>query len=192
MATAVKRLGFSALRCTYRSIPQRRTQPLLTPFRSFTTAIGYRDEAQDPPSRPPPPTTFAASLHPDDRVFYDSLSPEDRQEFERNARSLEEHMTSSRVESDLSAEVSHAAHTAANELYEPEYQEPKPKPGFLSMGEVDEFEQEEDPVWNNDDITSLAHGELEQHRELRDYARIAAWEMPLLSSTSHQTSSLAS
>lgn len=41
-------------------------------------------------------------------------------------------------------------------------------------GEEDEFEE--------DDISSLGHGELEQHREMRDYARIAAWEMPLLSS----------
>lgn len=91
-------------------------------------------------------------------------------------------MTSSQVESDLSAEASLAAHEISQELYEPEEQEAKPKPGFLSMGELDEFEQEEDPVWKNDDITSLAHGELEQHRELRAYARIAAWEMPLLSS----------
>lgn len=197
MAAAVKRLGFSALRSTRRSIPQRKVQQLTTPFRSFTTTTSHRDDRDDRdddeddrPSKssrspqPSKPTTFAESLHPDDSIFYDSLSPEDRQEFQRNARELEEHMTSPRVESDLSAEVSLAAHEAIQELYEPEVPEPKPKPGFLSMGELDEFEQEEDPVWKNDDITSLAHGELEQHRELRTYARIAAWEMPLLSSTS--------
>lgn len=184
MATALKRLGFAPLRCTCRTLPRRRTQPLTTPFRSFTTTIGYRDEDDDEvrPSRPSPPVTFAASLHPDDRIFYDSLSPSDRQEFERNARQLEEHMTSPGVESDLSAEVSSAIQTAAEELYEPEYQEAKPKPGLLAMGDVDELDQAEDDVWANDDMTSLAHGELEQHRELRDYARIAAWEMPLLSS----------
>ncbi|KAI4122005.1 MAG: hypothetical protein LQ347_006664, partial [Umbilicaria vellea] len=195
MATAVKRLGFSSLRCTYRSIPQRRTQPPIWPLRSFTSTISHRDDDDDDyddddedrpskhsrPSEPSKPITFAASLHPDDRLFYDSLSHEDRQEYERNARELEVHMTSSPVESVLSAEVSLAAQEVAQELYEPEVQEPKPKPGFLSLGEVDEFEQEEDPVWKNDDITSLAHGELEQHRELRTYARIAAWEMPLLS-----------
>ncbi|KAI1473491.1 hypothetical protein K445DRAFT_316801 [Daldinia sp. EC12] len=37
----------------------------------------------------------------------------------------------------------------------------------------DEFEE--------DDIMSLAHGKLEEYREQREYARIAAWEMPLLS-----------
>ena len=41
------------------------------------------------------------------------------------------------------------------------------------LGE-DDFEE--------DDILSMGHGKLEEHRELREYARIAIWEMPLLSS----------
>ncbi|KAI1260977.1 mitochondrial ribosomal subunit protein-domain-containing protein [Xylariaceae sp. FL1019] len=41
---------------------------------------------------------------------------------------------------------------------------------------------EEDPDdFNEDDITSLAHGKFEEFREYREYARIAAWQMPLLS-----------
>lgn len=51
------------------------------------------------------------------------------------------------------------------------------------MGEIDEQGSGEDDEFDGDDITSIAHGELEQHREIRDYARIAAWEMPMLSST---------
>ncbi|KAF8252322.1 hypothetical protein K440DRAFT_504399, partial [Wilcoxina mikolae CBS 423.85] len=35
--------------------------------------------------------------------------------------------------------------------------------------------------WELDGLTSMAHGELDQHREARHYARIAAYEMPLLS-----------
>jgi small subunit ribosomal protein S35 len=58
----------------------------------------------------------------------------------------------------------------------------KPKAGALNMG-VDPSEYpEEDPEFEEDDITSLAHGQLEQHREYRHYARLAAWEMPLLTS----------
>ncbi|KAF8470209.1 mitochondrial ribosomal subunit protein-domain-containing protein, partial [Kalaharituber pfeilii] len=34
--------------------------------------------------------------------------------------------------------------------------------------------------WTFDDISSAGHDELEQHREARHYARIAAYEMPLL------------
>ena len=33
-----------------------------------------------------------------------------------------------------------------------------------------------------EDLSSLAHRELEQHRELREMVRLAAWEMPLLAS----------
>lgn len=49
---------------------------------------------------------------------------------------------------------------------------------------VPEYEYEEEPdedrPWEFSDISSLAHGELEQHREARHYARIAAYEMPRL------------
>lgn len=38
-----------------------------------------------------------------------------------------------------------------------------------------------DDVFGEDDMTSMAHAELEEHRELREYARIAAWDMPSLS-----------
>ncbi|KAF2458480.1 mitochondrial ribosomal subunit protein-domain-containing protein [Lineolata rhizophorae] len=41
----------------------------------------------------------------------------------------------------------------------------------------DEFE---DDAFDHDDISSLAHGELERQREVRELMRVAAWEMPLL------------
>ncbi|KAI4600785.1 37S ribosomal protein S24, mitochondrial [Pestalotiopsis sp. 9143b] len=47
-------------------------------------------------------------------------------------------------------------------------------PDYLTE-DIDEEDFEED------DIMSLAHGKLEEHREYREYARIAAWQMPLLS-----------
>jgi hypothetical protein len=31
-------------------------------------------------------------------------------------------------------------------------------------------------------MTTLAHQEMELHREMREYARITAWDMPMLSS----------
>jgi len=58
--------------------------------------------------------------------------------------------------------------------------------GFWANEEDDEFAQTEDgdDVFHDDEMTSMAHAELELHREVREYARIAAWDMPLLSSTS--------
>lgn len=37
-----------------------------------------------------------------------------------------------------------------------------------------------EPDFQPDDIMSNAHGELEQHRELREFYRLIAWDMPLL------------
>ena len=52
------------------------------------------------------------------------------------------------------------------------------KPGFWNY-ESDE-DLGEDEVFQGDDLSSMGHGELELHREIREYSRYAAWEMPLL------------
>jgi hypothetical protein len=57
----------------------------------------------------------------------------------------------------------------------------KEKPGFFNYGEEGQ-DIGEDEEFQGDDISSLGHGELEQHRELREYARLAAWELPMLHS----------
>ncbi|KAI0024231.1 hypothetical protein F4780DRAFT_776056 [Xylariomycetidae sp. FL0641] len=43
---------------------------------------------------------------------------------------------------------------------------------------TDELNEDE---FEEDDITAIAHGKLEEYRDQREYARIAAWQMPLLS-----------
>lgn len=55
------------------------------------------------------------------------------------------------------------------------------KSGFWAEGE-ESMGADED--YFGDDITSHGHGELQKHRELREYARLIAWELPLLSRTS--------
>ncbi|KAF2626266.1 hypothetical protein BU25DRAFT_492385 [Macroventuria anomochaeta] len=52
------------------------------------------------------------------------------------------------------------------------------KTGFWAEGE-ESMGPDED--YFGDDITSHGHGELQKHRELREYARLIAWELPLLS-----------
>ncbi|KAI0999641.1 hypothetical protein K3495_g8556 [Podosphaera aphanis] len=56
----------------------------------------------------------------------------------------------------------------------------KLKQTFMNMGESEPWEDEGMLPDDEDDIPSLGHGELELHRELRHYSRLAAWEMPLL------------
>lgn len=42
--------------------------------------------------------------------------------------------------------------------------------------------ENDDEQFEEDDITSIGHAKFEEFREQREYARIAAWQMPLLSS----------
>ena len=106
---------------------------------------------------------------------------------EEVARELDDYMTSPKVEADLTGEASQAAYDVTSKFPQtgaaPDYTE-RIKPGLMAMGEVDPQDSGEDEEFEGDDISSLAHGELEQHREMREYARIAAWEMPLLTSMS--------
>ena len=60
----------------------------------------------------------------------------------------------------------------------------KPKDTFLNMGDPEPWEEDGQLEDDHDEITTLGHGELEKHREMRHYARLTAWEMPLLASTS--------
>jgi small subunit ribosomal protein S35 len=52
--------------------------------------------------------------------------------------------------------------------------------GFWAEGE-ESMGPDED--YFGDDLTSHGHGELAQHRQLREYNRLVAWEMPLLNRT---------
>ncbi|QDS67886.1 hypothetical protein FKW77_008066 [Venturia effusa] len=56
----------------------------------------------------------------------------------------------------------------------------KVEEGFFNYGEENPREVGEDEEFQGDDISTLGHEELDQHRELREYARLAAWELPLL------------
>lgn len=73
----------------------------------------------------------------------------------------------------------------------PEFQPPKKKlkETFLNMGDPEPFDDGGFAEDMEDDLSSLAHGELQQHREWRHYARLAAWEMPLLSRMPFPTTS---
>jgi small subunit ribosomal protein S35 len=58
----------------------------------------------------------------------------------------------------------------------------KLKQTFMNLGDPEPWEEEGQIEDDHDDLPTLGHGELEQHREMRHYARLAAWEMPLLAS----------
>lgn len=133
------------------------------------------------PKKPEPYSFQLSELDRDERTSYEFLSPEERAEYQEVAKKLHEHMTSPKVQSELNAAVSQEAYDR-DSLADDQEKRPRFRPGLMAMGEVDPVGTGPDDEFEGDDITSLAHGELEQHREMREYARIAAWEMPMLSS----------
>lgn len=68
------------------------------------------------------------------------------------------------------------------ELMKDDIGEKPNKSSFWFDEEDPETNTEEHDEFDEDDITSMAHGKLEEVREMRHYARLAAWEMPLLAS----------
>lgn len=68
------------------------------------------------------------------------------------------------------------------ELLKDDIGEKPNKSSFWFDEEDPETNTEEHDEFDEDDITSMAHGKLEEVREMRHYARLAAWEMPLLAS----------
>ncbi|KAI9823199.1 MAG: 37S ribosomal protein S24, mitochondrial [Thelocarpon impressellum] len=88
------------------------------------------------------------------------------------------------VEARLNAVVANAAYAVESERPRPANPPEKWVPSFVGMYEEDEKEWPKDDDFMEDDMTSHGHGNLEQHREIREYARITAWEMPLLSKLS--------
>ena len=190
MAVSTNRLGFKALRNTSGIPARRKAPPFACPNQAFhTTPLRRRredSEASSSSSQKAKRQPFKFSLSDFDsreRSAYQSLTPQERDQWREEAEQMHEHMSSPQVESELQGLVSRAVYETAEAVPHVEPTVKRIRPGLFAMGEEEEQDSGEDPKFEGDDITSLGHGELEQHREMRHYARLAAWEMPLLSST---------
>ncbi|KAL8654057.1 MAG: hypothetical protein Q9226_003582 [Calogaya cf. arnoldii] len=155
--------------------------------RPFQSAPVYRaksdeEERSGSPNVSKEPYSFDYDqLVPEEQHHYDLLSPEEKKKLQDVERAAYEHLTSPKIESELQGMVSQAVYDISREVPREHSVLPLITPGLMAMGEIDEQDSGEDEDFEGDDITSTAHGELEQHREIREYARIAAWEMPMLS-----------
>lgn len=137
---------------------------------------------------------IADDLNPEERAEYESLSQTDRE----NYLGLQNHYAAMFEQPEENTE----ALTDAIDKIDREVEEEVPiefetnvrlKPsevGFWADDEPDEMGQMEDADDEYDEsmITAVAESELELHREIREYTRIAAWDMPLLSSMTTATS----
>ncbi|KAL4896817.1 mitochondrial ribosomal subunit protein-domain-containing protein [Aspergillus ambiguus] len=186
MASVARSLGRSALFLTRRG-------PLTFPSRSFG-ASASRFLPEDPPIPPAPREPRPEDLPPmaeyspdllskEERSMYEMMSPEEKAQFDAENRRLVEEFNDPQKRAAAFAEIEKSV--SQLEKDEPmRFEDVREKrAGFWAEEEDDEFGlvEDADEDFNDDEITSMAHAEVELHREIREYARIAAWDMPFLS-----------
>ncbi|KXG53080.1 uncharacterized protein PGRI_001300 [Penicillium griseofulvum] len=154
------------------------------------------NRVQDDPVIPPPPKELRAEDFPpmpeysvdlltkEQRSMYDMMSPEERAAFdEENTRMVAEfNDPEKRAAAFEQLERSILQIDKEEDL---RFEEIRPRrAGFWAEDEPDELVnilEDGDEEINDDEITSMAHAEMELHREMREYARLTAWDMPMLS-----------
>lgn len=122
-------------------------------------------------------------LNKEERSMYDMMSPEERAEFDAENRRLVAEFNDVEKRREAFAELDRSVNQIDKEE-DIRFEDVRTKQkGFWAKDDPDELAQVEDgdEEINDDEITSMAHAEMELHREMREYARIAAWDMPMLS-----------
>lgn len=123
-------------------------------------------------------------LTKEERSMYEMMSPEEKAQFDAENRRIVEEFNDPVKRAAAFAEIEKSV--SQLEKDEPmRFEDVREKrAGFWAEEEDDEFGlvEDADEDFNDDEITSMAHAEVELHREIREYARIAAWDMPFLSS----------
>lgn len=121
------------------------------------------------------------------RTYKDASKAEHRQRQEQRDGSLGDDSLGDDLLGDVSLGVNDMVEDFTHDL-DPLRRPVKPKRDtFWHEDETDEdliTDEIGEDEFDEDDILSMAHGKLEEHREAREYARVAVWEMPLLSSAS--------
>ena len=197
MSTPSRHLCRHLLRTLHRSQPRSRSiKPRISsPIRQrqFTSTIYRRDDA-DPNtstdidiSQLSTPTKLLSptDLTPDERATYDTLNKKQQTEY----MAIQNHILAIASEEDLDHVSEAELERAAGEIDREnvfEFTEEKKASDFRdqywSADEDDElgYTPDGDDEVSEENITSVAESELELHREIREYTRIAAWDLPLL------------
>jgi small subunit ribosomal protein S35 len=116
--------------------------------------------------------------------MYDMLSPEERAAFDAENQRIVADFNDLEKRAAAFAEIQKSVDQIDKQV-DIRFEDIRPKiRGFWAEDDGDDMAQVEDGDEDiqDDEITSMAHAEMELHREMREYARIAAWDMPMLSS----------
>jgi small subunit ribosomal protein S35 len=132
------------------------------------------------PSKP----ITVADLNPEARADYEALPREQRERW----LAVENHLAALVEANDLddNEEITRSVNMVSRELSRdfpmPRMTMERKDIGFWAEEEDDEFglSEDADDDYDESHITTVAESQLEVHREVREYMRIAAWDMPLL------------
>lgn len=118
------------------------------------------------------------------KAFAETATPEGLRQLDELAKSNGYGTIDEFLESRLRETPGWASEDRAleEELFKDDQGDKPNKSSFWFDEEDPETNTEEHDEFDEDDITSMAHGKLEEVREMRHYARLAVWEMPLLAS----------
>lgn len=119
-----------------------------------------------------------------DEAFAQEVTPEGLRQLDELAKengfhSIEDYLT---VTLDQTPGWGSEDRALADELMRDDKGERPNKSSFWFDEEDPDTNTEEHEEFDEDDITSMAHGKLDEIRDMRQYARLAVWELPLLSS----------
>lgn len=207
MSGAVRCLSRLALQFNRQTTAKRKAQYRERPtpvgqFRRFSSAPFWLDEennasktlssetGSDKASKPQIQYLTIEDLEDSARAEFDRASPDVQQEWREGLRALSEVDHTAPFADELNAmEEDITRETDQIEREEPiVFTEVKPNKlnaGFWADEEDDEFGRvfDDNNEFRGDDITTPAHAQLDLHRDMREYQRRIAWDMPLLKST---------
>lgn len=183
------------------SIRRQRIQP--SPFRQISstafrraetttevTTEATQEDAEPEPEfnrkeleKPAQPYTVA-DLDPNERAHYETLSKQDQTQYMAVQNHVKAVMESDEIQNMSEDQARIVAREIDRSGINPNFLEERNlqalKDGYWQEDEDDEFGvvPDDDDEFSEDLITSVAESELEVHREIREYTRIAAWELP--------------
>lgn len=200
MATFVRYFSRSLLQASGRSPAKRKCNPhwhrtpsQCRPFSTTNPRLAEDDEdrqksAINKPSLKKDRKSFTvADFTPQERADYEQLSKEEQAAQLARINAVQDALDSGELDEEIEMEATEMSREIDKEVEPLRFQDYRARGqevGFWADDEDDEFGQveDDDDDIEEEDITSVAHSELEVHREMREYARIVAWDMPLLKS----------
>jgi small subunit ribosomal protein S35 len=136
----------------------------------------------DTPAKP----ITVADLNPEARADYEAMPRDKRERWLATENHLAAMLENNNLDDneEITRSVNQVSREISRDFPMPRMAMERKDIGFWAEDEDDEFglSADNDDDYDESHITTVAESQLEVHREVREYMRIAAWDMPLLGS----------